>query len=326
MAIFRFPNMKTLLLAWACLALCLAQTASSAADTPPAETDTLTASLALSAGFERYRNPSIFIDDADVIQAAQGNASRDSPYLEALLGLDLDVPLKNDRAWVGSLDLEVRRSADLPELHRDRLRLFTGPSLPLGNTEAEMLLVVDELSLGMGDFRRHGVGVRANQQMRLEGSRGKATLEWMRYRHEGLDDVYDADRIGLRYSHEWNLSGTWRSSLRLRAGLGSDVNRRGFDDLSSRELLLEAEASIMPRASWTLSAFLGGRLTRYREPAPGLDFTRHDRRAALLLAAQYQVGKGRIQRCEIEVIRRDSNDPVAEAELSRLGCGVEWTF
>lgn len=326
MAIFRFPNMKTLLLARACLVLCLAQSATSAADVPPAEANTLSAGLELNAGYERYRNPSVFFDDSDVIQAGQGNVRRDSPYLEALLGLDLDVPLNNNHAWVGSLDLEVRRCADLPDLHRDRIRLITGPSLSLEDSESEMLLVVDELSLGMGEFRRHGVGVRANQLMLREGNRGKATLEWMRYRHEGLDDLYDADRIGLRYSHEWNLSGSWRPRLGLRAGLGGDVNRRGFDDLSSRELLLEAEASIMPRASWTLSAFLGGRLTRYRAPAPGLDFIRHDRRAALFLAAQYQSGKGRARRCEIEVIRRDSNDPVAEADLGRLGCAVEWTF
>lgn len=326
MANFHFPNMKTLLIARVCLLLCLAQTESSAADIPPAEADTLTAVIELNAGFERYRNPSVFFDDFDVIQAGPGNVSRDSPYLEALLGLDLDVPLANDRAWVGAMDLEVRRSADLPDLRRDRLRLITGPSLPLGEAETEVLLVVDELSLGSGDFRRHGVGMRANHLMRGDGGRGKATLEWMRYRHEGLDDLYDADRIGLRYSREWSLSGAWRPALRLRAGLGGDVNRRGFDDLSSRELLLEAEASIKPRASWTLSVFLGGRLTRYREPAPGLDFTRHDRRAALLLAAQYQAGAGRSQRCEIEFIRRDSNDPVAEADLRRLGCGVEWTF
>lgn len=290
-----------------------------------AEPPLLTGSAELTAGVERHKNIAVFFDEFDVIRAVNPIV-RDSAYVGASIGFDLDVPLREGRAWVGTADVEIRRARQLPSLDRDRLRLSTGPSLPLGSGDAEFLLTIDALDLGGGDFRRRGVGVQSSYRLRGEQHRGKLTLEWLRYRHAGLDDLYDSDRYGVRYTHRTDFAGRWQPTLRLRAGWGADLNRWRFDDLSAQEWLVEAEASVAPSPPWNLSVAVAGRRTRFLGPAPGLEFSRRDRRGSLKLAAQLNFDKQSSVRCEAEQVQRTSNDPLAEASLRRLGCTLEWKF
>ncbi len=285
----------------------------------------LAASVELMTGFERHKNVAVFFDDFDVVRAVNP-VVRDTTYAGATLGLDLDVPLQEGRAWVGTADIEIRRARQLASLDRDRLRLSTGLALPLGTGDAEFLLIIDALDLGGGDFRRRGIGLQSSYLLRSEQHRGKLTLEWLRYRHAGLDDLYDSDRYGVRYAHRTGFAGSWQPALRLRVGWGADINRWRFDDLSAQEWLAEAEVSVTPSSAWNLSAAVAGRRTRFLGPAPGLALTRRDHRGSLKLAAQLNFDKQRNVRCEAEQVQRTSNDPLAEASLRRLGCTMEWNF
>lgn len=311
-----------------CAALSLGLCAACLAGEPASkESPQFSATLELNAGHERYRNPVVLLDDVAIIPVGPGGMRRASPYVGALLGLDGDIALGAEWDWTGSLNLEIRRSPDLPDLDRDHLRLLTGPVLSLSERggEIELLMLVDETTLG-GDFHRRGLGVRIGRMLRDGADLSRTTLDWTRYRHGRLDDLFDGDRLSLRHGVERMFEGNWRPLVRGRGGVVAETNRWGFGDLSYREIQLELEAGISPTSGWSLSASLGLRATWFLEPAPGLDFKRHDRRRGLTLAVGYETGKDARLRCEIEAVRRQSNDPVAEAELRRVGFALEWRF
>lgn len=288
----------------------------------------LSASLELGGGWERYDNPAIFINDFDFIEVGSRSARSDSPYVSLALGLDVDLPLAGGRAWIATLDAELRRSPNLPELDQDRVKFATGPQFSLGAGEASVQATADELVLGGGDFRRHGRGLLADYTWHGGEARHKSSLQWTRFRHDGADDLFDSDRYALRHVMRGSLPADWRAAWeptwQLRAGLARERNRWGFDDLSANEGLLELELGVTPRPAWTFSMLIGARYTRFLGPAPGEDFSRRDRRGNLLLAAQYRYTRHTALRCELEGTRRASNDPLAETTVQRIGCQMEW--
>ena len=282
--------------------------------------------LAVSAGFEHNRNATVLVEDADGRRPENDGASTQSAFLDSQLGLDLELPLASGQAWIGTLDLNLRRYAHLPELNRDKIALRTGPGLPLGDAEAELLLAIDTLSLGGGDFRRRALGLEINRTAAVAGGRGKSRLLWQRQRHAGLDDLYDRDRLALDHAQTWASDGPWRPSWTVRGGWQSERNRWGYDDLSSRGAHLELEFQVSPRTEWTFIAWMGVAWTRYGGPAPDEDFTRRDRRQTLALAVEYPLDDAKNFRCDLETLRQNSNDSLAEARSSRLGCGLEWAL
>lgn len=300
--------------------------AAAAAESPEDVGASWSSALELGVGYETYRNPSALIDDVNVVQPGTGRVERGSQYLDAILYLDLTLPLSGSREWIGNLELEARRTPALPELDKQRLRLYTGPSLALEDAELELLLAMDELDLGGGDFKRHGLGLRSNIVWNEEARRHVVTLDWLRYRHDGIEDLYDGDRVNLRYARRQTLEGEMRPTITLRTGVAADRNRWGFDDLSGREWLFDIEASAEPSAGWRWSASLGMRLAGFQAPAPGLTYKRRDRRVSLLLEAERQLGKDASLSCAVETIHRESSDPLAETDMRRIGCALKWAF
>jgi hypothetical protein len=279
--------------------------------------------IELTAGYERQENPVAFIDEFDVIRRGDGKRVSESPFRTLAVDADLELPLPGGATWLAALDLEARRLPKIPALDRDRLKFLTGPSHAFAKGEMVWQLVVDELSLPRAGLRRHGRGLQASYFVQDETDRGRLTVEWLRLRHEGADDLYDADRLAVRYAHRHMLSGAWQPALRLRLGTAGERNRWGYEDLSLRELQGEAELAVVPRPSWTLSMALAGRASRFLGAAPDLDFRRRDRRGSLKLAAEYAFDKTRRLRCEFEAVNRSSNDFLAEARLRRFGCQAE---
>lgn len=290
---------------------------------PPQTPPTIETTLAVGAGFERNRNGTVLVDEVDGRRPEDDGAHDQSAFLDGQLALDLELPLASGQAWIGALDLNVRRYAHLPELDQDKTLLRTGPALPLGDGEAELLLAIDTLALGSGDFKRRALGLEINWNADIADGRGKSRLLWQRQRHAGLDDLYDRDRLALGHDQSWSKDGPWHPRWIVRGGWQRERNRWGFADLSSQGAHLELEYQVSPRGGWTLIGLLGVAATRYGGPAPDQDFTRRDRRQTLTLALEYALGEGTSFRCDLETQRQNSSDPQAEARSSRLGCGLE---
>lgn len=287
------------------------------------------ASVEFEAGYERYENAVVFIDEFDELRAGTGTVQRSSTFYAAAAGIDFDIALRTGGSWLLSFDAELRRTPSLPELHRNRTKAATGFAIPVGRGEIEVTVNADDLVVFNADFRRKSRGAQLRAIDRGDSARTVLALQWQRYRHDGFDDLYDADRVigSLLHRRVFAVAGT--PALAGRIALGAERNRWRFDDLSSRDRHIEVEASVSPAVSWQLSALASNRRTEYGGPAPGLDFTRRDLRGGGKLMIQHTSGvasDSRITRLELERVERSSNDPVAKAAVSRAGVSFEWTF
>jgi len=290
------------------------------------ETQVFSAEFALDAGVESYRNPVALIDDDGTAVALARSARRvSSPFREAALNVDLELPFAPSWAWTGSYALESRRSTDLPGLDHDRHTLTLGVLRESGDSELGAELLFEHLEVGSGDFRRRAFGLRIDYLPFAGDSAAEGlSLEWKRYRHGFPDDIEDGDRLSVAWTrHSGNgLGGGWRTKL-VAAAL---FNRWGYDDFAYRELSARVERVFVPAPEWTFTLGVTPRWRRFGAPAPGTDFTRDDRRLTGVATLSRALGEHASLQCEAELGRLYSNDALVRSRWNTLACGLRLVF
>lgn len=277
-------------------------------------------SLELAAGSERSNNPDAFIDDFDVLRPNGRRIARESTFTNLLALAELEWPRGEAGAWLFNAEAELHQSHRVPDFNRRNLALQAGSVLEAAGGELELSVLTQQLVLGDEFLRRRSSGLRGAFSAGDEIMRHRTSLEWLRDRYDSDNDLYDADRLQLRHRRRQILAQRWKPVLQLEGGLALERNRWHFEDLSSREVRLGLGLDLHPRDAVEISLRATRRRSRFGAPTPDEDHRRTDYRTDLSLGASVQLSPHHSFGCDASRSRRTSNDPLAEASLSRFDC------